>query len=216
MISVKDQVQALNNNLTSRKNAKENATHLIKDAKDVEQEVIEIGDRKALYLLECENCVYTVQGKPIKVSIEKCKNVTLKIEDKVLTGMVDVWKSESISLDFDRSVSMFQLDNIQSITIKMLETEYFGSMVWSAVEDIKLQFGDGAHALSYRELLESNPDLRSETGQLKTTIPNGNIKTEGKSSCLRLENGFPATRAEEADHQEMERLKNENLPHTSQ
>lgn len=31
--------------------------------------------------------------------VENCKNIVIKIEDKVITGMVDIWKSENISLD---------------------------------------------------------------------------------------------------------------------
>ena len=48
-----------------------------KDVKDVEHEVIEVQDRKALYILQCENCVYTIQGRPIKISVGKTKNSAL-------------------------------------------------------------------------------------------------------------------------------------------
>ncbi|KAG0049703.1 hypothetical protein BGZ83_005474 [Gryganskiella cystojenkinii] len=208
MLSVKDQIKALNNNLSNKKNAKESATHLIKDAKDVTDEVLEVEDRKALYLLQCENCVYTVQGKPIKLSIEKCKNLTIKIEGKVLTGMVDIWKSENIILDFDRSVSVFQMDNIKTISIRMPDAEHFGSMVWAGVEDIKLHLGDDVHELSYSQLQVRNPELRPETDQFKTTFVNGSAKTE---AIVRLENGYPATRAEEASFQRMEKKKDEVL-----
>ncbi|KAG0051818.1 hypothetical protein BGZ89_003415, partial [Linnemannia elongata] len=136
MMSVKEQANALNNSAT-RPNAKENATHLFKDVKSA-VETIEVQDRQALHLVECEDCEYIIQGKPIKISIESCKNLTIKVEDKVLTGTVDIWKSENINLDFDRSVSAFQLDSIQTITIKMPEAEYFGSMVWAGVDNITL------------------------------------------------------------------------------
>ncbi|GJJ70756.1 hypothetical protein EMPS_03106 [Entomortierella parvispora] len=208
MMSVKDQIKALNSNLAIKQNAKESATHLIKDAKDVIEEVLEVEDRKALYFLQCENCVYTIQGKPIKLSIEKCKNLTLKIEGKVLTGMVDIWKSEDIHLDFDRSVSVFQLDSIKTISIRMPDHEYFGSMVWAGVEGIKLHLGDDTHEMSYSQLQVRNPELRPETDQFKTTLVNGSVKTE---AIVRLENGYPATRAEEASFQRLEKKKDEVL-----
>ncbi|KAF8947152.1 hypothetical protein BGZ47_010170 [Haplosporangium gracile] len=206
MMSVRDQANALNNSAT-RPNAKENATHLLKDVKNA-VETIEVQDRKALYLLKCEDCEYTIQGKPIKISIESCKNLIIKVEGKVLTGTVDIWKSENINLDFDRSVSVFQLDSIQTITIKMPEAEYFGSMIWAGVDDITLNLGDETHSLSYRELQARNPELRPDTDQFKTTIIDGSMKTE---AIVRMDSGYPMTRAEESSLRASEKKKDEAL-----
>ncbi|KAG0297461.1 hypothetical protein BGZ96_006417 [Linnemannia gamsii] len=206
MMSVKDQANALNNSV-NRPNAKENATHLLKDVKNA-VETIEVQDRKALYLLKCEDCEYIIQGKPIKISIESCKNLTIKVEGKVLTGTVDIWKSESINLDFDRSVSVFQLDSIQTITIKMPEAEYFGSMIWAGVDNITLNLGDETHNLSYSQLQARNAALRPDTDQFKTTIVGGSIKTE---AIVRMDNGYPMTRAEESSLQASEKKKDEVL-----
>ncbi|KAF9932902.1 hypothetical protein FBU30_007061 [Linnemannia zychae] len=188
-------------------NSKENATHLLKDAKNV-VETIEVQDRKALYLLKCEDCEYIIQGRPIKISIENCKNVVIKVEGKVLTGTVDIWRSENIHLDFDRSVSVFQLDTIQTITIKMPEAEYFGSMIWAGVDDITLHLGSDSHSLSYSHLQAKNPDLRPETDQFKTTIVDGSVKTE---AIMRMNNGYPMTRSEESNMQANEKKKDELL-----
>ncbi|KAF9344816.1 hypothetical protein BGX26_003860 [Mortierella sp. AD094] len=206
MISVKDQAKALSYSAT-RPNAKESATHLIRDVKDDTQEV-QVPDRKALYFLNCENCEYTIQGKPIKLSIENCKGLVLKVQDKILTGTVDIWKSGNLSLDFDRSVSTFQLDNIQSITVRLPDAEHFGSMVWAGCEDVNLHLGGDVHALSYSELQSRNPSLRPETDQFKTTIVDGSIMTE---AVVRLDNGFPATRAEQANLRQLEKQKDELL-----
>ncbi|KAG0215134.1 hypothetical protein BGX28_000839 [Mortierella sp. GBA30] len=195
MISVKDQINVLNKQLANKKNVKENSTHLIRDAKNAVQEVIEVGDRKALYIMKCEDCEYVIQGKPIKISMENCKNVGLKVEGKVLTGTVDVWSCENVSLD--------------SITIKMPEPEYFGSMFWAGVEGINIHLGDDKHELNYSDLQKKNPDLSSATGQFKTTVAgDGSLKTE---AMVRLENGFPVTRAEEASFQRQEQKKDEVL-----
>ncbi|KAI1316247.1 hypothetical protein EDD11_010294 [Mortierella claussenii] len=205
MISVKDQASAINS--TRRVNAKESATHLIKDAKD-EQREIQMEDRKAFYLLNCENCDYTLLGKPIKVSIENCKNVVLRVEDKIMTGTVDIWKSERVSLEFQRSVSTFQLDNISSITISLPDTEHFGSMVWAGVEDLTLRLGGDVHSLSYSELQSRNPALHPESDQFKTTVVDGSIMTE---AIIRLDNGYPATRTEEANYRQLEKQKDQVL-----
>ncbi|KAF9093099.1 hypothetical protein BGX27_001673 [Mortierella sp. AM989] len=206
MISVKDQAKALGNSAT-RPNAKEDATHLIKDTKDDTQE-IQVPDRKALYLLNCENCEYTIQGKPVKLSIENCKNVVLKIEGKILTGTVDIWKSGNLSMDFDRSVSTFQLDSIQSITIRLPDAEHFGSMVWAGCENINLHLGGDVHAFSYSELQTRNPNLHPEIDQFKTTVVNGSVMTE---AVVRLDSGYPATRAEQASIRQLEKQKDEIL-----
>ncbi|KAF9164324.1 hypothetical protein BGX21_000871 [Mortierella sp. AD011] len=192
MISVKDQAKALSNSAT-RPNAKENATHLIRDVKDDTQEV-QVPDRKALYFLNCENCEYTVRGKPIKLSIENCKNLVLKVEDKILTGTVDIWKSGNLSL--------------HSIAVRLPDAEHFGSMVWAGCEDVNLHLGGDVHTLSYTDLQSRNPSLRPETDQFKTTIVDGNIMTE---AVVRLDNGFPATRAEQANLRQLEKQKDELL-----
>ncbi|KAG0379024.1 hypothetical protein BGX24_001946 [Mortierella sp. AD032] len=206
MMSVKEQANALNNS-ANRPNAKENATHLIKDSKSV-VETIEVQDRKALYLLKCEDCEYIIQGRPIKISIENCKNLTIKVEGKVLTGTVDSWKSENIHLDFDRSVSVFQLDSIETISIKMPDPEYFGSMIWAGVDNITLHLGAETHTMSYSHLQARNPALRPDTDQFKTTIVDGSVKTE---AIVRMENGYPMTRAEESSLQASEKKKDEVL-----
>ncbi|KAG0024642.1 hypothetical protein BGZ81_007633 [Podila clonocystis] len=208
MISVKDQIKAMNSTLAGRKNAKEDATHLIRDETDQARQVLTVQDRKALYLLKCENCEYVIQGKPVKISIENCKNIVIKIEDKVITGMVDIWKSENISLDFERSVSVFQLDNIKTIAIRLPTHEHFGSMVWTGVDDISLHCGDQTHNLSYSQLQTRHPDLRPEMDQFKTTFVDGLPRTE---AVVRLENGYPATRSEEASFRELEKKKDEVL-----
>ncbi|KAF9572432.1 hypothetical protein EC968_009910 [Mortierella alpina] len=209
MISVKDQIKNLNERFATKSNVKESSTHLVNDVKNVEHEVIEVQDRKALYILQCENCVYTVQGRPIKISVENCKNVTLKIEGKVLTGTVDVWKGENITMEFETCIAVLQLDNIQSITIKVPEAEYFGSMFWAGVEDINLHFGEEKHTLNYGDLQKKNPELESATGQFKTTVAlDGSLKTQ---AMVRLESGYPATLAEEQTLQRQQQKKEEVL-----
>ncbi|KAF9434771.1 hypothetical protein BGZ76_007432 [Entomortierella beljakovae] len=206
MISVKEQAKALGNSAT-RPNAKEDATHLIRDSKDESKE-IQVPERKALYFLNCQNCEYTVQGKPIKLSIENCENLILKVQDKILTGTVDIWKSGDVSLDFDRSVSTFQLDGIKSIAIRLPDTEHFGSMIWAGCEDVNLHLGSETHTLSYSELQSRNPSLVPETDQFKTSVVDGSVMTE---AVVRLENGFPSTRAEQANLRQLEKQKDEIL-----
>ncbi|KAG0339829.1 hypothetical protein BG004_006656 [Podila humilis] len=208
MISVKDQIRAMNSSLAGRKNTKEEATQLIRDEKDQTQQVITMQDRKALYFLKCENCEYVIQGQPVKVSIENCKNILVKIEDKVITGMVDVWKAENIALEFNRSVSVFQLDNTKTISIRLPDHEHFGSMVWTGVDDISLHFGENTHMLSYSQLQSRNPNLCPETDQFKTTFVDGAPLTE---AVIRLESGYPATGSEEAIFREIGRKKDEVL-----
>ncbi|KAG0327073.1 hypothetical protein BGZ99_008413 [Dissophora globulifera] len=208
MSSVKDQINALNATLAGRKNAKEDATLLIQNSKDAASETLDIQERKAIHLLNCENCEYIIQGKPIKLSIERCKNVVIKIEGKILTGTVDVWKSNDISLDFERSVSMFQLDSIQNITIRLPDAEHFGSMIWAGVDDLKLHLGEDMHLLSYSELQTRNPGLRPESDQFKTTVIDGSLKTE---AIIRFDQGYPSTRAERATYQQLEKKKDEVL-----
>ncbi|KAI8606240.1 hypothetical protein EDD21DRAFT_361411 [Dissophora ornata] len=208
MTSVKDQAKALNINLSGRTNLKEDKTLLIRGTKDVKQDLIEVQGLTAVHLLECENCEYTIRGKLVKLSIEKCKNVVLKIEDKVVTGIVDAWKSENISLDFDRSVAMFQLEAIKTIVIHLPDAEHFGSMVWAGVNGLKLHLGQDTHLLSFLDMQSRNPSLNAETNQFKTTIVDGSIMTE---AIVRLEGGHVATRAEEASIRELEKRKEDAL-----
>ncbi|KAF9973655.1 hypothetical protein BGZ65_009141 [Modicella reniformis] len=191
-----------------RANAKENATHLIQNSKDVVNQEINVEAHKAVYLVNCENCTYTVKGKLVKLTVENCRNVVLKVEDKILTGTVDLFKSTNVSLHFERSVSMFSLENNQSIDIRLPDAEHFGYMIWAGVEDLKLRLGDDVHVLSYSELQSRNPGLRPETDQFKTSVVDGSIMTE---AMIRLDGGFPATRTEEANHRQVERFKDEVL-----
>ncbi|KAF9425788.1 hypothetical protein BGZ94_007222 [Podila epigama] len=208
MISIKDQIKAVNSTLAGTRNAKENATNLIRDEKDKAQQEVTVQDRKALYFLNCENCEFTVQGQPLKLSIENCKNVVIKIEGKIITGVVDVWKSDIVALEFERSVSLFQLDSIKTISIRMPDTEHFGSMVWTGVYDIDLHFGETTHTLSYAQLQTRFPNLQQDVDQFKTTFVDELPKTE---AMVRLENGYPATRSEAASYKDQVKKKEEAL-----
>ncbi|KAF9351845.1 hypothetical protein BGX34_000326 [Mortierella sp. NVP85] len=196
-----------NQGLAGRLNAKENATHLIKDAKDTEQD-INIETRKAVHFLKCENCTYTVKGTLIKLTIEECKNVVIKIEDKILTGTVDLFKSDNVSFSV-KAISLLSLENTKSVKIRFQDPEHFGSMVWSGDDDLQLHLGDDLHSFSYSELQLTNPNLNPAINQFKTTLVNGDVRTE---AVIRIEGGgFPMTRAEENDHIEAERNKEEAL-----
>ncbi|KAF8939687.1 hypothetical protein BGZ58_008982 [Dissophora ornata] len=208
MTSVKDQAKALNINFGSKSNLREDKTLLIRGTKDVKQDLIEVQGNTALHLLECENCEYTIRGKAVKLSVEKCKNVVLKIEDRIMTGMADVWDSENVSLDFDQSVALFQLEAITSIVIRLPDAEHFGSMVWIGVNDLKLNLGQHTHALSFDDMHSRNPSLDKKTSQFKTTIVDGSIMTE---AIVRLAGGHVATRAEEASIRELEKRKEDAL-----
>ncbi|KAI8358070.1 hypothetical protein B0O80DRAFT_526917 [Mortierella sp. GBAus27b] len=184
-------------------NARERATHLINGSKDVTDQEVQV-ERKALHFVKCENCTFVVKGTLIKLTVEECKNVTIKVEDKILTGTVDLFKSANVSLGFDRSVSMFLLENNQSIDLQLPDPEYFGYMIWAGDDDLKLRLGDDLHVLSYSDLRSRNPDLQPGRDQFKTTVVDGSLKTE---AVLRLGGGFPLSRAEQAEFKQSERQK---------
>lgn len=78
----------------------------------------------------------------------------------------------------------------------MPDVEYFGSMIWAGVEDIKLQLGDEIHELSYSQLQVRNPELRPEMDQFKTTFVDGSAKTEGMTKRTAAVNFSPPIKNE--------------------
>ncbi|KAG0237827.1 hypothetical protein BGW42_008448 [Actinomortierella wolfii] len=183
--------------------AKERATQFLQH--EVSQEsAIQMEPHKALYLLNCKDCTYTVQGKPVKIAIENCENVVLKVTDKVLTGVIDVWGSKNIQVDCERAVGLFQLDNVKGFSLKLPDPEYFNEMIWVGSDNMVLHLGDEKHELGCSKLSASHPEQRRELDQFKTTMKPTGLVTE---AVIRVNAGFPTTRAEEASHERLERQK---------
>ncbi|KAF9979308.1 hypothetical protein BGZ73_000002 [Actinomortierella ambigua] len=208
MISLKDKIMAANQPAGVRGlSAKERATQFVQD--EVSQEkTIQMEPHKALYLMKCKDCTVTVEGKPVKIAIENCENLVLKVTDKVLTGVIDVWGSKNVEVDCERAVGFLQLDNVNGFTLKLPDPEYFNEMMWVGSDNIVLHLGTEKHELDQSKLKESHPSHRHELDQFKTSMKPTGLLTE---AVIRLDAGFPATRAEEASYQRLERQKDAAL-----
>ena len=60
-------------------------------------EEIEMMD--TLYFKNCTNCQFVVGATCTKIFVEACQNFTLRLNDRVITSTVEVWKCENLTME---------------------------------------------------------------------------------------------------------------------
>ncbi|KAF9157476.1 hypothetical protein DFQ26_008700 [Actinomortierella ambigua] len=191
MISLKDKIMTTANQSAGVRgqSAKERATQLLQDEAGQEK-TIQMEPSKALYLLNCKDCTLTIEGKPIKISIENCENLVLKVTDKILTSVLDVWGSKNVEIDCERAVGFLQLESVQGFKFRLPDPEYFNEMIWVASDDIVLHLGTEKHELGSSKM-EAKPDQRNDLDQFITCRKSTGLSTEVRSDMA----GYPVRRA---------------------
>jgi len=155
-----------------------------------------------------KNCEYEVDSLCTKVLVDACSNCVITINKKIVTNMVEVFKSNGCTLNINTKTGTLQIDVCKNVTLNFEEKEHFNMIVWANVSDLNIKFKDAAHH-----------DMQTGFEQAKAVYPNAIVDfdqfyvrfVKEKLLCeqvVRLKNGFPTTEREAA---EFDRRQEENL-----
>lgn len=102
-----------------------------------------------LYLKNNSDSEYHVNTTTTKIFMEGCKNVQLYVNDRVITHTLEVWKCENVKIHLKTKVQTVQVDMCQGADIHFETVDDFNRLVWSATEDLSLQFVNAPGKLVY-------------------------------------------------------------------
>ncbi|CAG8561506.1 6320_t:CDS:2 [Diversispora eburnea] len=169
-----------------------------------------ISSTSTIFIRLCNDIEYIVGSACSKIMIEECKNLVLIVNDKVVTSIIEVWKSENITLKLNTQVQTVQVDQCENVHIQYESIKNFYSVVWTNTKTLELKLledGEEKHVLS-------TGDIPNE----KTNSPNDNKSDKPQDNCpfqyiirliddqltseelIRAEKGFPTTQREWNDY----------------
>eukprot|EP01117_Protostelium_nocturnum_P009610 TRINITY_DN342_c0_g1_i1.p1 TRINITY_DN342_c0_g1~~TRINITY_DN342_c0_g1_i1.p1 ORF type:complete len:260 (+),score=95.73 TRINITY_DN342_c0_g1_i1:242-1021(+) len=150
-----------------------------------------------LYFKNCNNCEYIIDSMSTKVLIESCNNVSITINQKVVTGLVDIWKCENVSFETAVKVGTLQVDMCKGVKTVYKKKDDMVTIVWAGVESLDISLLDTGDQLStgFSKMKEENQalNLKEDVDQFIVRHLNNKIECE---LIVRLSNGFPTTERE--------------------
>jgi len=161
-----------------------------------------ISSNSTVFLRLCDDMEYIIDCVCTKIMIEECKNLKLTVNDKILTSIIEVWKSDNINLNLNSQVQTVQIDNCKNVNLNYSNPNHFYSIVWTTTSQLSLKiFEDGQEKHVLQSPLSSNNNSEeTEKGSLKNgseqyivrLIDNQLVAEE----LVRAENWFPITQRE--------------------
>ncbi|CAB4399344.1 unnamed protein product [Rhizophagus irregularis] len=163
-----------------------------------------ISSNSTVFLRLCDDMEYIIDSACTKIMIEECKNLKLTVNDKILTSIIEVWKSDNVNISLNSRVQTIQIDHCKNINLNYSNPNHFYSAVWTTTSQFSLKiFEDGQEKYTFNNEKDNSSEEENEEKE------NDSLKDELKQNIIRLidnqlvteelvraENWFPITRRE--------------------
>ena len=150
---------------------------------DVHFESIELA-----FISNCQNCRYKIEDKTKKIVIENCKNLTLEINGKILTNVLEIINCFDIHLIVNTSIFTITCDNTKKVDIFYPIPDHFQMIAWAKVENPKVVIGDQELDLSLFDKINIDQDQvitkKLDNGEFQSSITQ-------RDSCGRITQLIP-------------------------
>ena len=167
-------------------------------------------NEQAIMISGCEKCEINVESTCVKIFVEKCKDLVLRVRGKVITQTIEVDHSSQLNILLYSKVGTLQVEQCQKVNCLVESKELFnGYMIWAGCALLRLQVGDDLMRCDFGLTQQLDPTINIERTQFKVWY-----NSAGKLICdkvIRLKNGFPTTKREDDEHVRREEQKLEEL-----
>jgi len=162
--------------------------------------------QSTLYFKACKDCEYTIESKCVKVLIESCVNTKINFNGAITTSIVELWKSQDVTVSIGSKIQTFQVDMSTKIALNYSRRDHIHSVVWAGVHDLAISIPNGAGGretlnTGFSHMQETFSDIKEDYDQFIVRILEGKLVSE---QVVRLENGFPTTEREAKEFDERE------------
>jgi hypothetical protein len=167
--------------------------------KDSEETGLDLKKVPSVYFKNCKNGNYVLNRRVTKVLIERCENVTVTLNENILTNTMEIWNCKNFTLKLNNEVRTLQLDMITDIKIDFGKLAQMGAIIWNQLEDLSVTFRDRKELdlkSGFKAMKAVYPDSVFETDQFIIRFIEGEVLQE---RCVRLKNGYLSTEREAID-----------------
>ncbi|CAG8546705.1 6579_t:CDS:2 [Ambispora leptoticha] len=148
-----------------------------------------ISPSSTVFIRNCNNSEYILDGVCTKVMIENCNNLILKANKKIITSTIEIWKSQNITLKINSQVQTLQLDECHKVSVEYDSVEHFHSIVWTGTKELELTILEGGEVKHEIKTTQESDN----PAQSIIRLINGKFADE---RLIRAEKGYPITERE--------------------
>ena len=140
-----------------------------------------------MYLRSCTSCKVHVRGKAAKCILEKCKDVTVELEDKIVSGMFEMINCSGVEVDINPQDKLptITADNCENITIKCHQPQAIGTFYTVKCSNVEVCLDP-----PYKETIKLDLPGPEVEGQYLSEYVAGKMTTE---LVIREGVGYPTT-----------------------
>jgi len=156
---------------------------------------------------DCNDGEYVVSSVCTKITLDNCHNVTLTVQEKVLTQITEVYKCSNLTLHLNTEVKTVQIDKSNAVSTHFAAKSHFHHLVWAGTDDVKVHFKDAPeHSLhtgfTHMQQKQPNKPINPDIDQFIIQFHEGELLNE---KVVRFENGFPTTQREKTEYEERQK-----------
>jgi len=161
-----------------------------------------------IYFKNCSDCEYIVDSLCTKILIEGCSNCTITFNKKIVTSIVDIWRSNDMILKANAPIGTLQADVCKKLLVDYQQKSFITMIVWAGVTDLTVHFQDSLEdhlETGFAQVQKLFTNLSEEIDQFIIRFVKGKLLSE---QIVRLTNGYPTTEreAKEFDRKQEELL----------
>lgn len=112
--------------------------------------VLQEVDHKGVRLQDSQECTFVIPANAgvLKVFIERCQNCRIRLEGKVRTSSVEVWKCQGLVIEVQQSLGMLQIDEcLGPVQIVYSSQEHFGDIYHQNVPGLSAGWGEASWSI---------------------------------------------------------------------
>lgn len=146
---------------------------------------------------DCNNCEYTIQAYCVKVFVERCKGVIIRVSGKVITSTIEINRCENLNCVLATKIGCLRVEQSKKVNMVFQKEKHFGYAVWAGCFMLRLQVEQKLARCDFSIVAKLDKTVNIERTQFKVWMINGKLVTE---KVKRLVNGFPTTVREEGKY----------------
>lgn len=160
----------------------------------------EVNPDEVISFSGCKDCDYTVTAMCTKIFVERCENLILRLQGKIITHTVEMDACEKVNLLLYTKIGTLQVERCSKMNLLIQDRADFagGFMIWAGCFMTRLQVEDLVMSCDFGLTQKLDPTINLERTQFKVWL-----NSQGKLTCdkvIRLVNGFPSTKREDDEH----------------
>ncbi|KAI9204171.1 uncharacterized protein BJ171DRAFT_506342 [Polychytrium aggregatum] len=95
-----------------------------------------------LHVSESSGCEFVVDATTSKICIERCNDMVVKINGRMIASTVEVWLSNNVTFEINVPALTLQAEQCRTVTFHFNTRQNFQSLYWNRCLDIAFEFRD--------------------------------------------------------------------------